>query len=64
MNKRILFVCPFPQGVQAGQRLKYEQYFNFWREASYEVDASSFMDKEMWKVLYKKGFLMQKQETN
>ena len=25
----ILFVCPFPYNQQAGQRLKFEQYFNF-----------------------------------
>ena len=26
-KKTILFVCPYPVGVQAGQRLKYEQFF-------------------------------------
>ena len=59
-KKKILVLCPYPEGEAAGQRLKYEQYFNFWREAGYEVDVSSFMDKEVWKVLYKKGFLVQK----
>jgi len=31
-TKRIFVMCPFPQGVAAGQRLKYEQYFDHWRE--------------------------------
>ena len=32
MNKKILFVCPFTYGVQAGQRLKYEQYLDDWKK--------------------------------
>ena len=59
-KKKILVLCPYPEGEAAGQRLKYEQYFNFWREAGYEVVVSSFMNQEMWKVLYKEGFLIKK----
>ncbi len=53
-KKRILIICPFPQGVAAGQRLKYEQYLNHWRENGYEITISSFMDMPMWKILYTK----------
>jgi len=34
-NKKLLVVCPFPQGVAAGQKLKFEQYFDHWRENGY-----------------------------
>tara|TARA_B110000003_G_scaffold222351_2_gene222501 strand:- start:639 stop:1736 length:1098 start_codon:yes stop_codon:yes gene_type:complete len=51
-KKSILVICPFPQGVAAGQRLKYEQYLNHWRENGYEITISSFMDMPMWKIVY------------
>ncbi len=54
-GKRIFVICPFPQGVAAGQRLKYEQYFDYWREQGYEITISSFMDQSMWKVVYTSG---------
>jgi len=54
-KKRILIVCPFPQGVAAGQRLKYEQYFDHWRENGYEIVVSSFMDSAMWGIVYTRG---------
>ena len=54
-KKRILIICPFPQGVAAGQRLKYEQYLNHWRANGYEITISSFMDADMWKVVYTPG---------
>jgi glycosyltransferase involved in cell wall biosynthesis len=54
-KKRILIVCPFPQGVAAGQRLKYEQYFDSWYDNGYEVVVSAFMDSFMWKVVYTRG---------
>jgi glycosyltransferase involved in cell wall biosynthesis len=55
MRKKILVICPFPQGVAAGQRLKYEQYFENWSENGYEITVSSFMDMPMWKVVYVQG---------
>ncbi len=54
-KNRILIICPFPKGVAAGQRLKYEQYFDHWRENGYEITISSFMDMPMWKVVYTPG---------
>lgn len=60
IKKRILVVCPFPQGVAAGQRLKYEQYFDNWRENGYEIEVSSFMDSAMWRIVYTRGNLIPK----
>lgn len=54
-RKRILVLCPFPQGVAAGQRLKYEQYFDDWSNAGYDLDISSFMDMAMWNNVYQPG---------
>lgn len=54
-TKRIFVMCPFPQRVAAGQRLKYEQYFDHWRENGYQITVSSFMDMDMWKVVYVPG---------
>ena len=54
-KKKVLVICPFPQGVAAGQRLKYEQYFDHWSENCYEIKVSSFMDMSMWNVVYSRG---------
>ena len=54
-KKSILVICPFPQGVAAGQRLKYEQYFDHWRQNGYDITVSPFMDMPMWKVVYTPG---------
>lgn len=53
--KRMLVLCPFPQGVAAGQRLKYEQYFDDWRAAGWEIHVSPFMDMPMWRIVYEPG---------
>ena len=52
IKNKILFVCPYPNDVQAGQRLKFEQHFHKFREANYEIFESSFFDQNTWKVLY------------
>ena len=40
----MLVLCPYPHGVAAGQRLKFEQYYDDWRAAGWEVDVAPFMD--------------------
>ena len=57
---RILVLCPYPQGVAAGQRLKYEQYLDDWRAAGFEVDVSSFMDMALWNRAYMPGHRLAK----
>lgn len=59
-SKRLLVICPYPQGVAAGQRLKYEQYLDDWRALGYEVDVAPFMDLALWQVLYKPGYALAK----
>ncbi len=53
-------ICPYPQNVAAGQRLKYEQYFDAWRESGFEITVSSFMSDGMWSIAHKKGYLIGK----
>jgi glycosyltransferase involved in cell wall biosynthesis len=53
----MLVICPFPEGVAAGQRLKYEQYFDDWRSAGWEIEISPFMDMKMWRIVYERGHL-------
>jgi len=57
---RMLVVCPFPQGVAAGQRLKYEQYFADWRARGFDIEVSSFMDPALWRVAYEHGHYPEK----
>lgn len=59
-TKKMLVICPFPQGVAAGQRLKYEQYFDDWRSQGWDINVSSYMDDKMWSVVYKKGNYLSK----
>lgn len=59
-KKRILIICPYPENVAPGQRLKYEQYFNYFRENNIDVVVSPFMTMHFWNIVYKRGFYLQK----
>jgi glycosyltransferase involved in cell wall biosynthesis len=59
-HKRILVICPHPEGYVPGQRLKYEQYFDNWRQNGYDITISPFMSKKMQEIVYKKGHFLQK----
>lgn len=54
-RRRMLILCPFPMGVAAGQRLKYEQYLDDWREMGFDIDVAPYMDERLWNVAYTKG---------
>lgn len=60
MSKKILLLCPHPENVAPGQRLKYEQYFHYLRENGFEITVSPFMTMGFWKIVYKKGYCIQK----
>ena len=36
-KKKILIICPNPEGYAPGQRLKYEQYFEHWQQKGYDI---------------------------
>jgi glycosyltransferase involved in cell wall biosynthesis len=54
-RRRLLVLCPFPVGVAAGQRLKYEQYFDDWRRSGFDIDVAPFADLRLWAILYQPG---------
>ena len=56
----IIFVCPYPQNVAPSQRLKYEQYFDYFKSSGFEIDVSPFISPVFWKIIYKKGFFLRK----
>ncbi len=56
----MLVLCPFPVGMAAGQRLKYEQYLDDWRAAGWHVDVSPFMDMDLWACVYRRGHFVRK----
>tara|TARA_B110000008_G_scaffold279940_1_gene329822 strand:+ start:3441 stop:4517 length:1077 start_codon:yes stop_codon:yes gene_type:complete len=58
--KRILILSPYPEGIAAGQRLKYEQYYNSWEQSGYQLQKSSFFDKKTWDILWHKGNFLKK----
>lgn len=59
-TKRVLVVCPYPEGVAPGQRLKYEQYFEYLRAHGYELTVSPFMTRRFWDVVYRRGHYAEK----
>ena len=42
-------------GVAPSQRLKYEQYFDAFREEGFEINVQPFVSKKLWSIIYKKG---------
>ena len=58
--KKILFICPYPLKVAAGQRLKFEPHFTAFEELGYEIHVHSFMSLKLWNIVSKKGRPLQK----
>ncbi|NBC34939.1 glycosyltransferase [Novosphingobium sp. FSY-8] len=59
-RRRLLVLCPFPVGRAAGQRLKYEPYFNDWVAQGWDITVSCFMPPDLWEVVYQPGHLWDK----
>lgn len=53
--KKILFVCPYPLKVAAGQRLKFEPHFEALKQSGYDITVNSFMSNELWGIVSKIG---------
>lgn len=51
----MLVLCPYPAGVAAGQRLKFEQYYDDWRDAGWEITVSPYMSSRLWSVAHQHG---------
>jgi len=59
-ERRILFVCPHPPNVAAGQRLKFEPHFDFLKVQGYSIKQSCFMHKSLWEIAYQPGNFLKK----
>lgn len=58
--KKILFICPYPLKVAAGQRLKFEPHFSGLQDEGYKIDVHSFMNLKLWKIVSQKGKIFNK----
>tara|TARA_B100000965_G_C19510206_1_gene721582 strand:- start:59 stop:1135 length:1077 start_codon:yes stop_codon:yes gene_type:complete len=58
--KKILFICPYPLKVAAGQRLKFEPHFDQLRKEGYEIKVHCFMSSRLWDIASKEGFIFYK----
>ena len=54
-GRRLLVLCPYPEGRAPSQRLKFEQYYDDWRAHGWEVDVRPFWDEAGWSALYRSG---------
>lgn len=52
---KVLFLLPYPVDTVPGQRLKFEQYFDYFRGNNIEIKVCSFISPRFYKILYKKG---------
>jgi glycosyltransferase involved in cell wall biosynthesis len=59
-QKKILVICPHPQNMVPGQRLKYEQYFTHWQSNGFTITVSPFFSVRMQHILYTKGNTIEK----
>lgn len=57
MSRKIAIICPHPEGVAPGQRLKYEQYFTHWRENGWQVDVYPFQSYRFWQIAQRGNIL-------
>lgn len=60
MKKKLLVVCPYPQGVAPSQRLKFEQYFECFQENGWEIVVEPFINIKFWNIIYEKGKFFKK----
>ena len=59
-GRTMLVLCPYPMDVAAGQRLKFEQYYDDWRAHGWTVEVDPFMDRSLWDVLFASGHAARK----
>ncbi len=59
-RKKMLLICPHPENIAPGQRLKYEQYFDDWRKNGFDITVSPFFSNRMQEILYTKGNIPEK----
>lgn len=53
--KKILVVCPYPKDVAPSQRLKFEQYYQWFEQNGYSITIKPFIDETFWPIVHKPG---------
>lgn len=59
MKKKVLFLSPYPKGIGASQRFRFEQYLPSLSE-EYNCVQKTFWNKKAWDSLFKEGHHFQK----
>jgi len=59
-KRRLLIICPHPENTVPGQRLKYEQYFEHFRQNNIEVQVRPFISPRFQQMVYQKGRFLEK----
>ena len=57
---RILFLVPYPLGIAASQRFRFEQYFTVLEDAGMTYDVQPFLDHNAFRILYSQGNVLGK----
>jgi len=60
LNRRVLFLTPYPRHCAPSQRLKFEQYYAYFEEHGIEVTVSPFVCSALWRILYQRGHIIKK----
>lgn len=56
----MLFIVPYPKDRAPSQRLKFEQYLDYFGRNGIEYTFRSFVTPQFWDILYKKGKYLRK----
>ena len=48
---KMLVICPHPVNTVPGQRLKYEQYFDFFRKNNIEISVEPFISEKFHSII-------------
>ncbi|MDG1428817.1 MAG: glycosyltransferase family 4 protein [Crocinitomicaceae bacterium] len=60
MNKRIIFIAPYPTSQAPSQRFRFEQYLAILENDGFQVEVHPFLSAKDWAPLYKKGSFLRK----
>ena len=55
MGKTILMLVPYPRGVAASQRFRFEQYYALLEREGYKTSTQAFWPEDVWPILYREG---------
>lgn len=55
MDRKILFLVPYPLAESPSQRFRFEQYFGLLQRHGYEFSVQSFLDSATWRAFFSSG---------